>query len=142
MWGEFGDSVVLARREDGGAKHKAEAQEDEFYIKDSELKKLFSEIMEPNFKPTKLTHFQTIFSKTTKNNIFSSAWAENILTEDAKVRRSQPDKPIHSHRDSLISQRFYFLIFPNIFLIILHATNCLFFLPNHLPNIFSFSSGF
>ena len=33
----------------------------------------------------------------------STSKAEDIVTEDAKVRRSQPDKPIHSPRDSLIS---------------------------------------
>merc|ERR1719150_1242471 len=33
----------------------------------------------------------------------STSRAEDIVTEDAKVRRSQPDKPIHSPRDSLIS---------------------------------------
>ena len=33
----------------------------------------------------------------------STSRAEDIVTEDAKVRKSQPDKPIHSPRDSLIS---------------------------------------
>jgi len=33
----------------------------------------------------------------------STSRAEDIVTEDAKVRRSQPDKPIHSPRDSLLS---------------------------------------
>jgi len=33
----------------------------------------------------------------------STSKAEDIVTEDAKVRKSQPDKPIHSPRDSLIS---------------------------------------
>lgn len=33
----------------------------------------------------------------------STSRAEDIVTEDAKVRKSLPDKPIHSPRDSLIS---------------------------------------
>jgi len=33
----------------------------------------------------------------------STSRAEDIVTEDAKVRRSQADKPIHSPRDSLLS---------------------------------------
>jgi len=33
----------------------------------------------------------------------STSRAEDIVTEDAKVRKSQPDKPIHSPRDSLVS---------------------------------------